>query len=276
MFGKLYVIGTPIGNLGDISRRGIETLELVDFIAAEDTRVSIKLLNHLNIKKKMMSYFKYNIKDRGEVIIDRIKNGENCGIITDAGMPCISDPGADLVRQCLDEDIDVRVIPGPVALISALAISGMNTTKFYFEGFLNTQLKNRIERLEKIKYIDTTLIFYASPHKIIGDLNSMYKIFGDRSISVVKEITKINESVMRFSLLDSIEYYTNNKPKGEYVVLVEGYVEPSNQDFVSIDDAIDMVSKFVKDGEKPIEAIKFVSIQTGISKRELYKVYVDN
>lgn len=224
----------------------------------------------------MMSYFKYNIKDRGEVIIDRIKNGENCGIITDAGMPCISDPGADLVRQCLDEDIDVRVIPGPVALISALAISGMNTTKFYFEGFLNTQLKNRIERLEKIKYIDTTLIFYASPHKIIGDLNSMYKIFGDRSISVVKEITKINESVMRFSLLDSIEYYTNNKPKGEYVVLVEGYVEPSNQDFVSIDDAIDMVSKFVKDGEKPIEAIKFVSIQTGISKRELYKVYVDN
>lgn len=223
----------------------------------------------------MMSYFKYNIKDRGELIIDRIKNGENCGIITDAGMPCISDPGAELVRQCLDEDIDVRVIPGPVALISALAISGMNTTKFYFEGFLNTQLKNRIERLEKIKYIDTTLIFYASPHKIIGDLTSMYKIFGDRSVSIVKEITKINESVMRFSLSDSIEYYTNNKPKGEYVVLVEGYIEPSDEKIVSLDDAIDMVSKFVKDGEKPIEAIKFVSIQTGISKRELYKFYVD-
>ncbi len=224
----------------------------------------------------MMSYFQHNIKDRGHLILDRIKNGENCGIITDAGMPCISDPGAELVLQCLDENIDVRVIPGPVALISALAISGMNTTKFYFEGFLNTQVKNRMDRLEKIKYIDTTLIFYASPHKIRGDLDSMYKIFGNRSVSIVKEITKINESVMRFSLLESIEYYTQNRPKGEYVVLVEGYAKPSNENIVSIEDALKMVSKLVEDGEKPIDAIKFVSIQTEISKRELYKHYVDN
>ena len=201
MSGVLYVVGTPIGNLGDFSPRAAEILESVDFIAAEDTRVTLKLLNHFDIKKPMISYFEHNKRERGEIICSRIESGENCAIVTDAGMPCISDPGEELVKQCAERGIQTIVVPGPSAVISALAISGLSTGRFTFEGFLSTNKKSRLDHLEQLQNEKRTMIFYEAPHKLSGTLNDLYKAFGgERKISIVREITKIHEEVIRTTL----------------------------------------------------------------------------
>lgn len=200
MAGILYVVGTPIGNLSDFSPRAVETLQQVDFIAAEDTRVTLKLLNHFGIKKSMVSYYEHNLRQRGEQIIQRILAGENCAIVSDAGMPCISDPGEDLVRLCAEYQIETRVVPGPSAVISALCVSGLVTSRFSFEGFLSTNKRSRLEHLTSIRKDTHTLIFYEAPHKLLSTLKDLYETLGDRKISLVKEITKLHESVNRTTL----------------------------------------------------------------------------
>ena len=199
MSGILYVVGTPIGNLSDFSPRAVETLAKVDFIAAEDTRVTLKLLNHFDIKKEMVSYYEHNKRQRGEIICQRILNGENCAIVTDAGMPAISDPGEDLVALCYELGIEVQSVPGPTAFATALAISGLPTGRFTFEGFLSVNKKSRREHLEEVKDEKRTMIFYEAPHKLIYTLNDMHKVFGNRNIALVRELTKIHEQVLHFT-----------------------------------------------------------------------------
>lgn len=201
MAGSLYVVGTPIGNLEDMSVRAVRTLQQADFIAAEDTRVTLKLLNHFAIKKPMLSYHEHNARQKGGEILTRILNGENCAIVTDAGMPCISDPGEDLVRLCAENGVDIKVIPGPSAAISALAVSGLDTSRFVFEGFLNPQKNARLERLEQLKNEQRTLIFYEAPHKLTDTLEAMLQVLGNRKISLARELTKIYEEVVRTTLL---------------------------------------------------------------------------
>ena len=200
MSGKLYVVGTPIGNLGDFSPRAVETLGAVDFIAAEDTRVTLKLLNHFGIKKEMISYFEHNKNSKGDVIVSRLLGGENCAICTDAGMPAISDPGEDLVRECIENGIDVESIPGPTAFATALAISGMPSRRFTFEGFLSADKKERKAQLAELTNEKRTMVFYEAPHKLSATLDDMCNAFGDREVAVVKEITKLHESVMKPTL----------------------------------------------------------------------------
>ena len=207
MAGSLYVVGTPIGNLEDMSVRAVRTLQEADFIAAEDTRVTLKLLNHFAIKKPMLSYHEHNARQKGGEILTRILNGENCAIVTDAGMPCISDPGEDLVRLCAENGVDIKVIPGPSAAISALAVSGLDTSRFVFEGFLNPQKNARLERLEQLKNEQRTLIFYEAPHKLTDTLEAMLQVLGDRKISLARELTKIYEEVVRTTLSRALELY---------------------------------------------------------------------
>ncbi|MFZ2538166.1 MAG: 16S rRNA (cytidine(1402)-2'-O)-methyltransferase, partial [Oscillospiraceae bacterium] len=202
----LYVVGTPIGNLGDMSYRAIETLKSVDFIAAEDTRVTVKLLNHFEIKKPMISYYEHNLRERGQYIIDRILAGETCAIVSDAGMPCISDPGEDLVRLCAEQKVDVKVIPGPSAVVSALALSGLKTSRFTFEGFLSTNKANRAAHLKSIINEERTMIFYEAPHKLLPTLKDMLVTLGDRQISIARELTKLYEQVIRMTLSEAVEY----------------------------------------------------------------------
>ena len=222
MAGILYVVGTPIGNLGDMTPRALETLRAVDFIAAEDTRVTLKLLNKFEIKKPMESYHEHNLRERGEYLISRILSGENCAVVSDAGMPCISDPGEDLVRLAAEAGIEVRVVPLANAAISALCVSGLSTSRFCFEGFLSTNRKNRFVHLESLKNDGHTLIFYEAPHKLLATLQDMLLVWGDRRISVVKELTKIHETVRRTTLSEAVAYYTENPPRGEYVLVIEG------------------------------------------------------
>ncbi|MEG1819451.1 MAG: 16S rRNA (cytidine(1402)-2'-O)-methyltransferase, partial [Oscillospiraceae bacterium] len=200
MSGILYVVGTPIGNLGDISPRALQTLEDCDFIAAEDTRVTLKLLNHFNIKKSLVSYFEHNKLERGEEIVGRILNGQNCALVTDAGMPAISDPGQELVSQCHDADVPVRVVPGPCAFVSALAVCGLSTGRFTFEGFLSTNKLSRREHLKSLVGEKRTMVFYEAPHKLSSTLHDLFEALGDRKIVIVREITKIYEEVIRTTL----------------------------------------------------------------------------
>ena len=203
----LYVVATPIGNLGDMTPRAIETLQQVSLIAAEDTRVTVKLLNYLGFSKPMVAYFEHNKKERGNVVIDRILQGETCAIVTDAGMPAISDPGEDLIRECHEQGILVESVPGPTAFATALALSGMPSGRFCFEGFLSVNKPSRKQHLQEVKNERRTLIFYEAPHKLIRTLDDMYEVFGERKIAIVREITKIHETVMRTSLSEAIEYY---------------------------------------------------------------------
>ena len=205
MSGKLFVVGTPIGNLGDISPRALRTLEECDFIAAEDTRVTLKLLNHFEIKKPMISYFEHNRRQKGEVITERILSGENCAIVTDAGMPAVSDPGEDLVALCHEKGIPVSVVPGPSAFVAAIALSGLSVGRFTFEGFLSVSKVSRREHLEEVKREKRTMVFYEAPHKLSATLNDMYSCFGDRQIAIVREITKIHEEVIRTTLKEASE-----------------------------------------------------------------------
>lgn len=272
--GKLYVVGTPIGNLGDFSPRACETLKAVDFIAAEDTRVTYKLLSHFGIKKPTVSYYEHNIRARGEEIIARIESGENCAIVTDAGMPCVSDPGEDLVRLCAERGIETVVVPSPTAAMSALAISGLSTSRFSFEGFLSVNKAQRNAHLEEIKDYKRTLIFYEAPHKLKNTLKDLGEKLGDRKISLCREITKMHEEVLRGTISEMQRYYENNTPKGEYVLVVEGKIEEEAPEIKStLDDAVQIAQKLVEDGMKLSEACKVAASKTPFAKSEIYSVF---
>jgi 16S rRNA (cytidine1402-2'-O)-methyltransferase len=271
MSGTLYVVGTPIGNLGDFSPRAIEPLQSVDFIAAEDTRVTLKLLNHFDIKKPMVSYYEHNIRQRGEMIVGRLLQGESCAIVTDAGMPCISDPGEDLVALCAQHGIPTVVVPGPSAAISALAVSGLSTSRFSFEGFLTTNKRGRQEHLQALVDDTHTLIFYEAPHKLPATLKDMLAVLGDRPISLVRELTKIHEEIDRTDLDGAIAEYEERNPKGEYVLIVEGAPEEAGEVSFTMEQAIDMVLALSAKGTPLSSAAKDVAKQTGFKKGDLYK-----
>ena len=272
MSATLYVVGTPIGNLEDMSVGAVRTLQQVDFIAAEDTRVSLKLLNHFEIKKPMVSYHEHNAREVGPQIIRRLQNGESCAIVTDAGMPCISDPGEDLVRLCAENGIDTKVIPGPSAAVSALALSGLDTGKFVFEGFLQPQANARRERLEELKLERRTIIFYEAPHKLCDTLNAMYQVLGERKITLARELTKVYEEVIRTTLSQAVELYTQREPRGEFVLVVQGAKEEQKLDFAQ---ALALVQALVERGEPLSKAAKDVARQTGFKKGELYSGFLE-
>lgn len=270
--GTLYVVGTPIGNLEDFSPRGRRTLEEVDFIAAEDTRVTHKLLSYFGIKKPMISYYEHNTRQRREEILSRLEAGENCAVVTDAGMPCISDPGEDVVRQCRQRGIPVKVVPGPSAVVSALAVSGLDTTRFAFEGFLSVKKNSRREHLAEIRQDRHTLIFYEAPHKLLATLEDLLEALGDRRISVVRELTKIYEEVLLTTLEKAVEYYRANTPRGEFVLVVEGAPQPSAPESCTLEEAAALVRRLAEEGESLSAAAKEVARQTGYQKGELYRL----
>lgn len=270
MSGTLYVVGTPIGNLEDMTYRAIKTLQEVDFITAEDTRVTLKLLNKFDIKNKLISYHDHSTQQVTENIIDHIANGQNCAIVTDAGMPCISDPGEILVRMCHDRGIPVKVVPGASAVVSALAISGLNTSRFTFEGFLSVTKKQRYDHLAMLVDEPRTMIFYEAPHKLKSTLADMKKYFGaDRKISLCREITKIYEEVLQFTLDEAIQYYEINNPKGEFVLVVEGK-QSAPEEELTFEMALEKVKELVDKGTRIADACKQIAKVSKFSKSELY------
>ena len=275
MSGILYVVGTPIGNLGDFSPRAVETLESVDFIAAEDTRVTIKLLNHYGIKKSMISYFEHNKLQRGEVICNKILSGENCAIVTDAGMPAISDPGEELVRQCKEKGIKVRSVPGPSAVITALSISGLKTGRFTFEGFLSMNKKSRREHLEEIKNEKRTMVFYEAPHKLLNTLKDLYQNLGDREISIVRELTKVYEEVINTTLSKAYEQCLDKPLKGEIVLIISGATKEEKEEF-TLEQAVEIAKDNINSGMSATLACKDAAKITGIKKGDIYKVVSQN
>ena len=270
MAGMLYLVPTPIGNLGDISQRCRETLENADFIAAEDTRVSLKLLNHLGIRKSLVSYYEHNKAFKGEKIVERILAGETCALVSDAGSPAISDPGEDLVKLCHDAGIVVCAIPGPCAVITALSISGQATGRFCFEGFLSTAKKSRKEHLESLSCEQRTMIFYEAPHKLLTTLQDMAAVFGeDRPISLCRELTKLHEEVVRTTLGGAIEKYTENAPKGEFVLVVAGAPQVEKE-IPSEEDAASYVQKLMESGLSRKDAIKQTAKDLNLPKNVVY------
>ena len=272
MSGKLYVVGTPIGNLGDITYRAVETLSKVDFICAEDTRVTVKLLNHFDIKKPLVSYHEHSVRQVSENIIERILSGESCAVVSDAGMPCISDPGEDLVRLCAEKDIPIEVVPGPTAMASAVAISGLSTSRFAFEGFLSVTKKQRYSHLEEVAKDTHTLIFYEAPHKLVATLTDMLEYFGDRKISLCRELTKIYEEVIRTTISGAIEYYKDKNPKGEYVLIIEGYNKEDELAELTIEDAVTEAQKLIDSGMRAVDACKEAAKITGFKKSDIYSM----
>ena len=272
--GVLYLVGTPIGNLSDISERALKVLSEVDFIAAEDTRNSGKLLSYFDIKKPMVSYFEHNKRERGEIIVSRIEAGESCALITDAGMPAISDPGEDIVRICAERGVPVSVVPGPCAAVSALAMSGLFTGKFVFEGFLSTANNERREALESLQNERRTIIFYEAPHKLRGTLADLMKAFGDRKISLCRELTKLNEEVLRMTLSEAIAYYEENQPRGEYVLVLEGASkeEQKANAFWAEMDEFAHVAYYTEKGLSKNDAIKAAAKDRGVGKSEIYNI----
>ena len=270
MPGMLYLVPTPIGNLGDISVRCRETLEKADFIAAEDTRVSLKLLNHLGIKKSLVSYYEHNKAQKGNVILERILAGETCALVSDAGSPAISDPGEDLVKQCAEAGITVCAIPGPCAVITALSISGQSTGRFCFEGFLSTSKKSRKEHLESLIGEQRTMIFYEAPHKLVSTLESMAEVFGEnRPISLCRELTKLHEEVIRTTLGGALELYAKQPPKGEFVLVVAG-AEPVVKEAATADDAATRVVQLMEEGLSRKDAIKQTAKELNLPKNIVY------
>ena len=270
MAGMLYLVPTPIGNLGDISERCRRTLEEADFIAAEDTRVSLKLLNYLGIKKSLVSYYEHNKTFKGNVILDRILAGETCALVSDAGSPAISDPGEDLVRLCAEHGITVTAIPGPCAVITALSISGLPTGRFCFEGFLSTAKKSRKEHLASLENETRTMIFYEAPHKLVSTLQDLAEAFGaDRKISLCRELTKLHEEVVRTTLGEAIEKYTENAPKGEFVLVVDG-AAPVEKEIPTAEDAGEMVKRLMGEGLSRKDAIKQTAKALDLPKNVVY------
>ena len=269
--GVLYVVGTPIGNLGDFSPRAVETLEKVDFIAAEDTRVTVKLLNHFGIKKPMVIYQKFNEYEQGDIIVSRLQNGESCAIVTDAGMPCISDPGETLVKLCIKADVKVEVVPGPSAVVSALAVSGLSVSRWTFEGFLSVKRTSRMEHLMELRHERRTMVFYEAPHKLLSTLKDMNSVFGDRNIVVVKELTKIHETSWRGTLSEAVKYHTENPPKGEYVLVLEGEQVKKEEMRDPMEEAISIAKELMEKGKPASMAAKEAAKLTGQTKGEVYK-----
>ncbi len=270
MSGILYVVGTPIGNLSDFSPRAQEILSEVDFIAAEDTRVTLKLLNHFDIKKPMVSYFEHNKYQRGEMICQRIEAGENCALVSDAGMPAISDPGEMLVAQCAERNIPVLVVPGPSAVVSALAISGLPTGRFTFEGFLSTAKKSRREHLEEVRGEKRTMVFYEAPHKLLSTLEDMLSAWGNRRIAIVRELTKIHEEVRRTTLEEAVAFYEENTPKGEFVLVIEG-AKPEETNEMTPEQAVRLARDLMEQGYSASEAAKEAAKASSLKKGELYR-----
>lgn len=270
MAGILYLVPTPIGNLGDISLRARQTLESADFIAAEDTRVSLKLLNHLEIKKPLVSYYEHNKTFKGGRIVERILAGETCALVSDAGSPAISDPGEDLVKECAAAGITVCAIPGPCAAITALSISGQSTGRFCFEGFLSMSKKSRREHLDSLKSERRTMIFYEAPHKLQNTLKDLTDAFGpERRISLCRELTKLHEQILRMTLGEALAYYTENDPRGEYVLILEGAAEASVE-ALTLEDAVSLALERIASGASKKDAVREVSRETGFPKNALY------
>ena len=270
MAGMLYLVPTPIGNLGDISIRCRQTLEEADFIAAEDTRVTLKLLNHLGIRKNLVSYYEHNKAQKGNVILDRILAGETCALVSDAGSPAISDPGEELVKQCADAGITVCAIPGPCAVITALSISGQATGRFCFEGFLSTAKKSRREHLESLVKEQRTMIFYEAPHKLTNTLESMAEVFGpDRPISLCRELTKLHEEVIRTTLGGAIDLYNAQPPKGEFVLVVAG-AQPEEKPAATPEDAAARVAELMEAGMSRKDAVKQTAQELNLPKNLVY------
>lgn len=270
MAGMLYLVPTPIGNLGDISIRARQTLEQADFIAAEDTRVTLKLLNHLEIKKSLVSYYEHNKTFKGSRIVERILAGETCALVSDAGSPAISDPGEDLVKQCAEAGITVCAIPGPCAAITALSISGQTTGRFCFEGFLSMSKKSRREHLDSLGGEKRTMIFYEAPHKLMNTLEDMVEAFGpDRPISFCRELTKLHEQVLRTTLGEAITYYTENPPKGEFVLVVAGAPEEEKK-LPSSTDAAARVKQLMAQGLSRKDAVKQTAQELNLPKNTVY------
>ena len=270
MAGMLYLVPTPIGNLGDISPRCRETLETADFIAAEDTRVSLKLLNHLGIRKSLVSYHQHNQNQKGQGIVDRILAGETCALVSDAGSPAISDPGEELVKQCAQAGITVCAIPGPCALVTALSISGQSTGRFCFEGFLSTAKKSRMEHLESLRKETRTMIFYEAPHKLLSTLEDMEKVFGpQRPISLCRELTKLHEEVIRTTLSGALALYAQQSPKGEFVLVVAG-AEPEEKPQATAEEAAAQVARLMEQGLSRKDAVKQTAEALGLPKNLVY------
>ena len=278
----LYLVATPIGNLSDISERAKKVLSEVDFVAAEDTRNSMKLLSIYGIHKELVSYFEHNKKSSGERIIARLLGGESCALITDAGMPAISDPGEDIVRLAADAGITVSVIPGASAAVSALALSALSTGRFAFEGFLPAQKGERKKRLATVINEPRTMIFYEAPHKLKTTLSDMRDVFGgERRISLCRELTKLNEEIIRTTLDGAIRLYSEKEPRGEYVLVLEGAEEAGVSAPVSEDSLLNLtpyehVMRYIDGGMSKMDAIKAVEKERGVPKSEIYDVMIDN
>ena len=274
MAGTLYLVPTPIGNLGDISQRMAQTLAEADFIAAEDTRVSMKLLNHLGLKKPMLTYHRHNTETGGQAVLDRLLAGEDCALVTDAGMPAISDPGEELVARCAQQGIPVVTIPGPCALVTALAASGQPTGRFTFEGFLAMNKKNRRAHLDALRDEERTMIFYEAPHKLQATLKDLCQTFGpDRPVSLCRELTKLHEEIRRTTLGEAEEYYRENPPKGEFVLVVRG-APPKREAEATLEDGQALVEELMAQGTSQRDAVKQAAKTLGLSRNQLYDAVV--
>ncbi len=274
MAGTLYLVPTPIGNLTDISRRMADTLAEVDFIAAEDTRVTVKLLNHLGLKKPMVTYHRHNTETGGQAVMDRLLAGEDCALVTDAGTPAVSDPGEELVSRCGEAGIPVCAIPGPCALVTALAVSGQPTGRFTFEGFLAMNKKNRRAHLNALRGEERTMIFYEAPHKLTATLHDLEETFGaDRPLTVCRELTKLHEEVRRTTLGQAAAWYQENAPKGEFVLVVRG-AETAQEGEATLEDGLRLVNKLWEEGLSLRDAVKQAAKELGLSRNQLYGLAV--
>lgn len=272
--GTLYLVGTPIGNLEDFSPRARETLESVDFIAAEDTRVTLKLLNRFGIRKPMICYFEHNRAEMGEKLLARLLAGESCALVTDAGMPAISDPGEDIVRQCAARGVPVCAIPGPCALVTALALSGLPTQRFCFEGFLSVTAKNRREHLESLRGERRTMIFYEAPHKLLRTLADLLAVLGDRQAALCRELTKLHEEVLRTTLSGALSHFQETPPRGEFVLVVAGAPE-ERAPAMDREEALALVARLRAGGESLKAACAAAAERSGFGKNELYRLAVE-
>ncbi len=273
MAGKLYLVGTPIGNLDDLSPRALEALRDADFIAAEDTRVTMKLLNHFGLKKPLLSYYEHNKAESGKKIVERLQGGESCALVTDAGMPAISDPGEDLVRLCAQGGLEVLAVPGPSAVVTALALSGLPTGRFTFEGFLSVSKSARFQHLDSLREEKRTMVFYEAPHKLLQTLRDMLEVLGDRPVAVCRELTKLHEETLRTTLSRALAHFTENEPRGEFVLVVEG----ARGEAVSatLEDAVALARQLRDAGMSLKDASRRASQRTGIPKNQIYDALIE-
>ena len=276
MAGTLYLVPTPIGNLGDISPRMADTLAQADFIAAEDTRVTVKLLNHLGLKKPMVTYHRHNTAASGQAVLDRLMAGESCALVTDAGMPAISDPGEEMVALCAAAGVPVVPIPGPCALVTALAASGQPTGRFTFEGFLAMNKKNRRAHLESLRGEERTMIFYEAPHKLVATLRDLADTFGrEREISLCRELTKLHEETRRTTLGEAADWYGEETPRGEFVLVVRG-AQPEEEGECTLEDGLTLAERLrEEEGLSLRDAVRQAAKELGLSRNELYRLAVE-